>query len=157
MTLLWRSQVLILRTCVFVCALKGRRVNKNGEISHMIAWQRCVLVGAVCVCVFADNWKCNLLWGGYDPGPSSTPLTPPPYLPCVRQLCVAPLGALEKQSCPLCPYAFLFVCVWKIRPFCSSVYVCAPVLVLIPPFSYNEVELQLHYELFRYWLEVIWN
>lgn len=78
----------------------------------------------------------------------------------MRQLCVVSWGLRCSRVAFYYPYVLVFV--WKIRPFaCVCVYVrvnvgmCVSVLVLIPLLSYNEVELQLHYELLCHWLEVI--
>lgn len=84
-----------------------------------------------CARVFADDWKCNLFWGGgRDPGPSSAPT---PSALHQTALC-SPLGALKKHSCPLCPYVFVLVYVWKIRPFCLRAYMCVLTWACVRPF-----------------------
>ena len=141
--------------CVCLCACTQRKISelKWGYFPH-----DCLTAAPVCGCVFADNWKCNLFCGGYDPGSSIRPICPPPQTATVY---VAPMGHL--QGCPFCPYVLQFVC----RKQCTLAGVDMCVVACLRPvhrcwywsllLSHNEVELQLHYELLCYWLKVIWN
>lgn len=135
MTLLWRSQVLILRMCVFVSvcahAFNGGSVNKKWGCfpTWLLDREVCVLPELfVCVRVLLTIGSV-IYFGGLRP--RNPHLPPPTHLPCIRQLGVPPLGTLKRQSCPLCPHVFLLHCVWKIRPFCSCACVCVCVCLLM--------------------------